>query len=91
MCPQQLGCAVTESCYHQRMTSEEGDVSFDSTLTASKEPARLQPSLGKRLGSCLDPYAGVPESRAWAVILIRRHQPEALPEQFTVSYLPLAY
>ena len=64
MCPQKLGCAVTESCYLQRMTSEEGEVSFDSTLTPhgvegiitlSRQKARKLPG-------------PVPESRAWAVI-----------------------
>ena len=67
MCPQNLGCAVTESCYLQRMTSEEGEVSFDSTLTphgveGTCEIITLSRQKARKLPG------PVPESRAWAVI-----------------------
>ena len=76
MCPQKLGCTVTESCYLQRMTSEEGEMSFDSTLTASKGPARLQyPFSAKGSEVAWTLMQGVPESCACAVILLKRHQP----------------
>ena len=91
MCPQNLGCAVTESCYLQRMTSEEGEVSFDSTLTPHGVEGTCEITvlfLGKRLGSCLDPCLSRVPGRLYELGAIN---PEALPEQFTVSHLPLAY